>query len=152
MAIQIVVCFASLCDWLDIHYTGFFMCVVLDNVSPQHNQGCSFCNAHRLCPFLHQSIPLQVVLMIMLKANLVKKRSTTTLMHKLSEFGASGDGISKICKHMKYTQKSNLYACSLSHPAVCTYLDRRLVVHKSQHGLLCLPRNFHWSLSELPRG
>ena len=47
------------------------------------------------------SIPLQVVLMIMLKANLVKKRSTTTLMHKLSQFGASGDGISKICKHMK---------------------------------------------------
>ena len=39
----------------------------------------------------------------------------------------------------------NCFTCSLSHPAVCTCLDRSLLVHKSQHGLLCLclARNFH---------
>ena len=53
-------------------------------------------------------IPLQAVLMVMLKANLMKNCFTTTLMHRLSQFGASEHGIHRICKHMKYTQKSNL--------------------------------------------
>ena len=44
---------------------------------------------------------------------------------------------------MRYPQKSNLSACSLSNPAVCACLDRSLLVHKSQHRLLSLslPRN-----------
>ena len=70
------------------------MCVVLDDVSPQHNQSCDFCDAYRLHP-------LQAVLMIILKAKLVKKCSTTTLMHRLSQFAASEDGIPTICKHTR---------------------------------------------------
>ena len=52
---------------------------------------------------------------------------------------------SQLCKHIKYTQKSNPSTCSLSYPAVGTCLDKSLLVHKSQNGLLCLclPRNFH---------
>ena len=51
-------------------------------------------------------IPLQADLMIMLNAKLVKKCSTTALMHRLSQFGASENGIPKMCKHMKVSPKT----------------------------------------------
>ena len=63
--------------------------------------------------------------MVMLKPNLLKKCYTITLMHRLSWFTASQDSIPNMqCKNIKCTQKkSNLAACSMSHPAVCTCLD-----------------------------
>ena len=53
---------------------------------------------------------------------------------------------SQICKHIQYTQKSNLSAGSLSHPVGCTCLDRSLLVHKSQHG--AVPGGESWSVEK----
>ena len=84
------------------------------------------------------------VLMVMLKPNLLEKCFTTTLMHRLPQFSDSQDSIPNMQTHQIHSEV-DLSACSLSHPAVCTCLDRSLLVHKSQHGLLylCLLRNFH---------
>ena len=53
---------------------------------------------------------------------------------------------SQICKHIQYTQKSNLSAGSLSHSVGCTCLDRSLLVHKSQHG--AAPGGESWSVEK----
>ena len=51
IAFQIVVCLASLCNWLDIHYWLLMLCLMMSHSSwPQHNQSCGFCDAHRLYP------------------------------------------------------------------------------------------------------
>ena len=82
------------------------MCVVLDDVSPQHNQSCGFCDAHRLNP-------TNLYTLTGCSDDHAEGKTGedlfhyTTPMHRLSQFGASEDGILKICKHMKYTQKSN---------------------------------------------
>ena len=123
------------------------LCLMMSHSSwPQHNQSCGFCDAHRLYPTsLYTLTGCSDGHAEGKSGDEMFQYHTHTQAIPIWCFCASEDGIPKICKHMKSTQKSNLSACSLSHPAVCTCLDRRLVVHKSQHGLLCLclPRNFH---------
>ena len=159
---KLLFCVGSLCDWRSIHHWLFHVCwhalaqkcwQCLTSVGPSISQSCCFCDAQKLYPTslcTLTSMAFKNWLFWWLCWSQICWRNVS-LPHSCTDY-PNLVPLKIACQICKYTQKSNLSAGSLSHPAVGTCLDRSLLVHKSQHGLLCLclPRNFHWS--ELPHG